>query len=78
MISSYDGYEIESFEAGRGLWHARLRRSDLTPFFINGSPFPTLEIGFAWPDEDSAIVDAKKHIDRCKHRWSKPGDARAA
>jgi hypothetical protein len=78
MRLCYDGYEIESFEAGRGLWHARIRREDQKPFLIHGAPFPTLEIGFAWTDEESAITDAKKHIDRCKHRWTDAGQVRAA
>jgi len=72
------GYDIESFEAGRGLWHARIRRADLKPVVISGHPFPTLEIGFAWSDPDAAIADAKSHIDRFKHRWSDPDHPRAS
>jgi hypothetical protein len=78
MTHLHDGYDIESFEAGRGLWHARIRRADRAPLLIDGSPFPTIEVGFAWSDEQSAIADARHHIDRCKHRWSAPGAARAA
>ena len=26
MSSLYNGFDIESFEAGTGLWHARIRR----------------------------------------------------
>ena len=78
MTCLYDGYDIESFEAGRGLWHARIRRADLKPVVIGGHPFPTLEIGFAWSDPDAAIADAKNHIDRFKHRWSDPDHPRAS
>ncbi|MBV9563104.1 MAG: hypothetical protein JOY90_22065 [Bradyrhizobium sp.] len=78
MTIFHDGYDIESFEAGRGLWHARIRRADRQPVVIDGCPFPLVEIGFAWFDEDAAITDARQHIDRCKHRWSVPDAARAA
>ena len=70
MACLYNGYDIESFEAGRGLWHARIRRADQQPVVIGGHPFPSLEIGFAWSDQDAAIADAKSHIDRFRHRWS--------
>lgn len=70
MICLYDGYDIESFEAGRGLWHARIRRSDKSPLVINGYAFPALEVGFAWSDPDAAIADARHHIDRFKHCWT--------
>src|SRR5215470_3261018 len=49
----YNGYDIESFEAGRGLWHARIRRVDQKPLIISGHPFPSLEVGFAWSDQDA-------------------------
>lgn len=61
---TYEGFAIECFEAGKGLWHARLRRSDLKPVSIGGVAFAALEIGFAWPDPDAAIADAKNQIDR--------------
>jgi hypothetical protein len=60
----YDGFKIEVFEAGRGLWHARIRRADLHPLIIDGVVFATLEVGFAWADPDTAIADAKSQIDR--------------
>ena len=69
MTCIYDGYDIESFEAGRGLWHARIRRADQRLLMINGYAFPALEVGFAWSDPDAAVADAKHHIDRFKHRW---------
>jgi hypothetical protein len=70
MTTSYDGFDIESFEAGRGLWHARIKRADLSPVVIDGVPFPALEVGFAWSDPDAAIADAKAHIDQFKHRYA--------
>jgi hypothetical protein len=72
MIYSYDGFYIESFEAGRGLWHARIKRADLSPVVIDGVLFPTLEVGFAWSDPDAAIADAKAHIDQFKRRNASP------
>jgi hypothetical protein len=70
MTCLYEGYDIESFEAGRGLWHARIRRADQQPLVINGYAFPALEVGFAWSDPDAAIADARHHIDRFKDRWT--------
>ena len=64
MTSLYDGFDIESFEAGRGLWHARIRRADQRPVVIDGISFTTLDVGFAWNDPEEAIADAKSHIDR--------------
>ncbi len=78
MTCLYDDYEIESFEAGRGLWHARISRADRKPVVIGGYPFQSLEVGFAWPDPDAAIADAKSQIDRLKHRWSEPQDIHAS
>ncbi|CAL79649.1 conserved hypothetical protein [Bradyrhizobium sp. ORS 375] len=51
------------------MWHARIRRADMTPVVINGVSFPSLEVGFAWSDADMAIADAKSHIDRFRKRW---------
>jgi hypothetical protein len=62
----HDGFEIEPFEAGRGLWHARIRRTDQRPVDIDGVSFSALEVGFAWSDPDAAIADAKIQIDRLK------------
>ncbi len=78
MICLYDGYDIESFEAGRGLWHARIRRADQRPVVIGGHSFPALEVGFAWPDQETAIADAKNHIDRFKRHWAEPEQPRAS
>jgi hypothetical protein len=72
MACLYEDYEVETFEAGRGLWHARIRRADLGPLLIDGALFPKVEVGFAWPDQDAAIADAKRHIDLCKDQWVEP------
>jgi hypothetical protein len=63
---NHDGFKIECFEAGRDLWHARIRRADLKPVFIDGVAFPVLEVGFAWPSPDAAIADAKAQIDQLR------------
>ena len=60
---NYDGFQIETFEAGKGLWHARIRREDFEPVVIDGVSFPELEVGFAWSDKQAAISDAKTRID---------------
>ena len=64
----YGGFEIKSFEAGTGLWHARILRADQEPVVIDGISFPMLEVGFAWSDPDAAIADAKAMIDRFRQR----------
>ena len=33
---------------------------------MGGVAFSTIEIGFAWPDPESAAADAKNQIDRLK------------
>ena len=60
----YGDFEINSFEAGKGLWHARVQRIDHIPVVIDGISFPALELGFAWSDRDAAIAHAKSQIDR--------------
>lgn len=69
MATLYSGFDIESFEAGKGLWHARITRADRKPVVIDGLPFSTLEVGFAWADPDEAVAHAKTHIDRFKARY---------
>ncbi|WP_407167001.1 hypothetical protein [Bradyrhizobium sp. ORS 111] len=64
----YGGFQIKSFEVGTGQWHARIQRVDHEPVVIDGISFPTLDIGFAWSDQDAAIADAKKHIDQFRRR----------
>ncbi|MBR1191686.1 hypothetical protein [Bradyrhizobium sp. AUGA SZCCT0160] len=66
----YGGFEIQSFEAGRGQWHARIQRADLAPVVIDGLSFPTVEVGFAWSDPEAAIADAKAHIDHNRQRYT--------
>jgi hypothetical protein len=65
---TYDGFKIEAFEAGRSLWHARIRRADLEPVIIDGVSFPELEVGFAWPNAEAAIADARTRIDYLNRR----------
>ena len=65
----YSGFEIKSFEAGTGLWHARIQRADQEPVVIDGISFPTLEVGFAWSDPEQAISDAKTLIDQFRQRF---------
>jgi hypothetical protein len=64
MNRNYRDFEIEPFELGRGLWHARFRRADRQPVVINGVLFSTLNAGLAWPSPDAAVDDAKAAIDR--------------
>jgi hypothetical protein len=66
MTYAYGGFDIESFEAGKDLWHARIRRADLKPVIIDGVLFSALEVGFAWSSPNAAIADAKTQIDRLK------------
>jgi hypothetical protein len=66
MQCDHDGFKIEAFEAGKGLWHARIRRADLKPVIIDDVSFPSLEVGFAWFDPETAIADAKTQIDQLK------------
>jgi hypothetical protein len=69
----YAGFAIESFEIGRGLWHARILRADRQPVIIDGVLFPAIEVGFAWPDPEAAISDARKQIDRLRlERYATP------
>ena len=69
MTFLYNGFDIESFEAGAGLWHARIKRADREPVVIDGMPFAALEVGIAWSDPENAIAHAKQHIDRFKQRY---------
>lgn len=65
---NYDGFQIEAFEAGSGLWHARIRRADFKPVIIDGVSFPELEVGFAWSNADAAVADAKTRVDYLNQR----------
>src|ERR1700730_18563855 len=73
MTMNYDGFQIESFEAGKGLWHARIRRADQEPVVIDGVLFSTLEVGFAWSSPDAAVADAKTQIDHLNQRCAALG-----
>jgi hypothetical protein len=73
MKCDYDGFNIEPFEAGKGLWHARIRRGDLKPVSIDGVLFSALEVGFAWPSPDAAVTDAKIQIDHLNQRGATAG-----
>ena len=64
MQCEYDGFTIETFEAGTSLWHARIMRADLKPVVIDGVLFSALEVGFAWASADAAVSDAKFQIDQ--------------
>jgi hypothetical protein len=65
---NYHGFQIEAFEAGKSLWHARIRREDQKPVIIDGVSFPALEVGFAWSNPDAAVADAKARIDYLNQR----------
>jgi hypothetical protein len=78
MQCDYDNFRIESFEAGTGLWHARISRADLKPVIIDGVLFSSLEVGFAWSDPEAAIADAKTQIDRLKLQRYATGQASQA
>ena len=65
---NYEGFQIETFEAGRGLWHARIKRADFEPVIIDGVSFPELEVGFAWANKEAAVADAKTRIDYLNQR----------
>jgi hypothetical protein len=73
MKCEYDGFNIEPFEAGKGLWHARIRRGDRKPVSIDGVLFSTLEVGFAWSSPDAAVTDAKTQIDHLNQRRARAG-----
>ncbi len=66
MRYEYDGFTIETFEAGTGLWHARIMRADLKPVVIDDVSFSALEVGFAWASADAAVSDAKFQIDQLR------------
>jgi hypothetical protein len=70
---NHDGFQIESFEAGKDLWHARIRRADQKPVVIDGVLFSTLEVGFAWSSRDAAVADARTQIDHLNQRHATVG-----
>jgi hypothetical protein len=56
-------FEIETFEIGRGQWHARFRRVDGKPISIDGISLEVLNVGVAWPIPGAAMADAREYID---------------
>jgi hypothetical protein len=73
MQCDHNGFTIETFEAGKGLWHARITRADLKPVVIDGVLFSALEIGFAWSSPETATADAKAQIDHLNRRGVSAG-----
>jgi hypothetical protein len=69
QASDDQAFEIESFEIGKGLWHARFRRANRKPILIDGVLLAFVEIGFAWPDADVALADARAQIKRFSERY---------
>lgn len=63
-LMNYRDFEIETFELGRGQWHARCRRADHKPTLIDGVELDFLDIGTAWPTIEAAMADAQKYLDR--------------
>jgi hypothetical protein len=75
---NYKGFQIVTFEAGKSLWHARIRRADFKPVIIDGVSFPELEVGFAWSNPDAAVSDAKTRIDYLNQRCANADQMREA
>ena len=73
MKCDHDGYRIETFEMGRGLWHARIQRADLKPVLLDGVLLSVLEVGFAWSSPDEAVAHARTRIDHFKNRYATAG-----
>jgi hypothetical protein len=67
-VDKHGHFEIETFELGRALWHARFRRLYRQPVSIDGVLFETLNIGFAWPTSEAALADARNYIERMSWR----------
>ncbi|WP_146159837.1 hypothetical protein [Bradyrhizobium sp. MOS002] len=63
--SSFLGiFEVERFELGTGLWHARVLRSDHRPVVFDGEPFEFPHTEMSWPNAQAAHEDSKSFIDR--------------
>jgi hypothetical protein len=65
---NYRNFEIETFEVGRSLWHARFRRADHKPMLLDGVELEFLNVGIAWPSGEIALEDAQRSIDRMGDR----------
>jgi hypothetical protein len=63
-MAIYLQFEISAFEIGGGQWHARFRRIDGNPMFLDGVSMERVELGFAWPAPEAALADARQCIDR--------------
>jgi hypothetical protein len=68
MAFAYREFQIETFEMGRGLWHARAHRTDGRPIFLDGTEFSELHVGFSWPTVEQALVDAEEFLNRISGR----------
>ncbi len=64
----YRDFEIETFEVGHSLWHARCRRVDRKLTLIDDVELQYLDVGFAWPSAEIALADAQSFIDRMGER----------
>ena len=62
----YRDFEIETFEVGKGQWHARFRRKDSGPTIIDGLEFDSVHVGFAWTTNEAAAHDARTYIDNMR------------
>ena len=71
MTSFREDLGIQSFEAGRDRWHARIRRTNRRPLIVDAVACPHPEVGFVSPDGTAAIGDAQTHIDRFGPRTSR-------
>jgi hypothetical protein len=71
-VNAYRDFEIETFEIGRGLRHARFWRVDRNPISLDGISMETVNVGMAWPIPEAAMADAKEYIDRMI-RWASVG-----
>jgi hypothetical protein len=67
----YRNFEIEAFQIGRGLWHARVRRDDHMPTVIDGIELEFLHVGLAWPTTEAALADAQQYIERMSSHLSR-------
>ena len=75
---NYRHYEIETFEVGRGLWHARFRRADRKPTLIDGIAFDFLNATLAWSSAEAACRDAQECIDFMNQRVMRARNGHAA
>jgi hypothetical protein len=81
-VFGYREFQIETFEAGRGLWHARALRADGEPILLDGTPFPEIHVGICWPALEQALLDAQAFLERIGSRltldWAQHGRPRTA